>query len=111
MWLLCVADTPSQHPRITESERKYIESSIGGNSGHIPASFKPLLHSFIAPSSPRQFFGNFFFSLKFFFTSIDHCNLFEVIVSIQPPSLSLFIFYVILLFVAELNTIETVKAI
>jgi ACS family sodium-dependent inorganic phosphate cotransporter-like MFS transporter 5 len=43
MWLLCVADTPSQHPRITESERKYIESSIGGNSGHIPLSETPWL--------------------------------------------------------------------
>ena len=66
MWLLCVADTPSQHPRITESERKYIESSIGGNSRHIPASFNHFyIHSLlplVLDNSSATFFqlSNFF---------------------------------------------------
>lgn len=29
-WFFLVFDSPAQHPRISEEERRYIESSIGG---------------------------------------------------------------------------------
>lgn len=32
-WYYMVYDSPSQHPRITEAERKYIESAIGESKG------------------------------------------------------------------------------
>jgi hypothetical protein len=29
MWWLLAFDTPAQHPRITDSERQYIETNVG----------------------------------------------------------------------------------
>lgn len=33
-WFFLVFDSPAQHPRISEEERRYIESSIGGATSH-----------------------------------------------------------------------------
>lgn len=33
-WFFAVFDSPAQHPRISEEERRYIESSIGGATSH-----------------------------------------------------------------------------
>merc|ERR1712130_248403 len=32
IWFLLVADTPAEHPRISQEERHYIETSIGQSS-------------------------------------------------------------------------------
>jgi len=34
LWMLIVSDTPAQHPRISEEEKNYIESSLGSNTSH-----------------------------------------------------------------------------
>ena len=31
VWMVLVADSPAEHPRIRDSERRYIESSIGAS--------------------------------------------------------------------------------
>jgi hypothetical protein len=41
LWLFFVYDSPSQHPRISRSERHMIESSIGGGSPDAPVSIAP----------------------------------------------------------------------
>ena len=30
-WMILVSDTPAQHPRIQDTERRYIETTIGAN--------------------------------------------------------------------------------
>ena len=32
LWMVVVADSPGQHPRITEVEKNYIQDSIGGKN-------------------------------------------------------------------------------
>lgn len=46
-WLLCVFDSPAQHPRITSEERRYIEASLGNQpkKRKLPIPWKKILRT------------------------------------------------------------------
>ncbi|PNF28216.1 Sialin [Cryptotermes secundus] len=48
-WFFLVFDSPAQHPRISEEERRYIESSIGGATSHGKVHRVPWLRILTSP--------------------------------------------------------------
>jgi MFS transporter, ACS family, solute carrier family 17 (sodium-dependent inorganic phosphate cotransporter), other len=49
LWFFLVYDSPSEHPRIADEERRFIENAIGTSAspkGHVslPLDFIPLTH-------------------------------------------------------------------
>ncbi|XP_076445676.1 sialin-like [Babylonia areolata] len=50
LWMLMVYDSPSQHPRISDSERRFIEASVGKRTTGRKRAPVPWLHVFTSPA-------------------------------------------------------------